>query len=167
MAVQVPADAGRLHASHWPVQSLSQHTASTQCPLLHSASMEQVVPLVARGLHTPPRQKSPVGQSLFVLQPAHWLTPQMPGAQSCVRSEGHSPCPSQNSRSVAVLVVALQDAERHSTVCPGSVQDVVTMPLHVPSQPVPLPGHASRAPTGLPVAGVQVPPLPGKLHASH
>jgi hypothetical protein len=91
----------------------------------------------------------------------------MPGAQSCVRSEGHCPCPSQNSRNVAVFVVPSHDAERHSTVCPGSVQDVVTVPLHVPSQPVPFPGHTGRAPTGLPVAGVQVPALPARLQASH
>jgi hypothetical protein len=39
--------------------------------------------------------------------------------------------------------------------------------LHVPSQPVPLPTHAARGVTGLPVTGEQVPTLFDRLHASH
>lgn len=129
--------------------------------------MEHVVPSLASGLQTPPRQKSPVGQSEFVLQPAHCVAPQMPGAQSCVRLDGHEPWPSQNSRSVAVCAGASQDAARHSTVWPGTVHDVVTTPLHTPSQPVLSPGHAGREPTGGPETGVHVPAVPGTLHASH
>jgi len=30
-----PGDAGKLHASHWPLQSLLQHTPSTQNVELH------------------------------------------------------------------------------------------------------------------------------------
>jgi hypothetical protein len=149
------------------VQSLSQQTRSTQCPLEHSASIEQAEPFCVSGLQMPPRQKSPFGQSLFVLQPAHWVAPQICGAHGWVRTPGQEPSPSQNSRSVAVLFVASHDAGRHSTVCPGTVQDVVTVPLHTPSQPVPSPGHAGREPTGLPVTGVQVPGAVGRLHASH
>jgi hypothetical protein len=47
------------------------------------------------------------------------------------------------------------------------VHEVVTTPLQTPSQPVPSPGHAGRAPTGGPETGVQVPTVPGTLHASH
>ena len=76
--------------------------------------MEHAVPFDASGLHTPPRQKSPFGQSALVLHPVHCVAPQMPGVQSCVRFPGHEPCPSQNSRNVAVFMLASHEAARHS-----------------------------------------------------
>jgi hypothetical protein len=158
---------GWLHASHWPVQSLLQHTPSTQCPVEHSASIEHFVPPPASGLQTPPRQKFEAGQSLFVLQPVHCFVPQTPGAQSCVRGEGQAPDPSQCSTRVATPVFASQDAARHWALCPGNTHAVVTVPSHTPSQPLPLPTHAARGGTGLPFAGEHVPARPGRLHASH
>jgi hypothetical protein len=62
------------------VQSLLQHTLSTQWPLVHSASIEHAVPLPASGLQTPPRQKFPAPQSMLVLQPVHCVAPQIAGA---------------------------------------------------------------------------------------
>jgi hypothetical protein len=156
-----------LQASHCPVQSLSQQTPSTQCPLAHSASIEHFVPAADCGLQTPPRQKSPVGQSAFVLQPVHWVCPQIPGAQSWVRVAGHAPEPLQDSARVATPVVALHDGARHCVLCPGTTHAVVFAPSQAPSHPVPLPMHAVRGATGLPVTGEHVPALFGRLHAWH
>ena len=47
------------------------------------------------------------------------------------------------------------------------MQDVRTAPLQKPSQPVPLPGHVGREPTGLPVTAAHVPSDVGRLQASH
>jgi hypothetical protein len=129
------------------VQSALQHTPSTQCPLVHSASIEHAVPVS------------------LVLQPVHWETPQIPGLQSCVRLTGHAPEPSQNS--VRVATAAAQDGARHWVLWPGTTQAVVWTPLQVPSHPVPFPTHAVRGVTGLPFTGEHVPALPARLHASH
>src|SRR5260221_5801172 len=91
----------------------------------------------------------------------------MPGLQSCVCGAGQEPCPLQTSGSVAVLVVGLHDGGRHWVLWPGTVHDVVTMPLHVPSQPVPSPTQAGRGGSGAPTTAVQTPTLPETLHASH
>jgi hypothetical protein len=147
------------------LQSALQHTPSTQCPLVHSASMEHAVPVPASGLQTPPRQKLPGGHVALVLQPVHWETPQIPGLQSCVRLTGHAPEPSQNSARVATA--AVQDGARHCVLWPGTTQAVVWTPLQVPSHPVPFPTHAARGVTGLPFTGEHVPALPARLHASH
>lgn len=45
-AVQVPFEAGRSHASHWPAQTRLQHTPSMQRPDAHWPSFAQ---LSARG----------------------------------------------------------------------------------------------------------------------
>jgi hypothetical protein len=167
IGVHLPSVPASAHASHWPLQSLSQHTPSTQCELAHSASIEHFVPSPDCGLQTPPRQKSPDGQSAFVLHPVHCVCPQTPGLQSWVRFDGHDPEPLQNSASVATFVFASQAGPRHCRLCPGSVHAVVRTPLQAPSQPVPSPVQAGRAPTGLPVTGEQVPTLFGRLQASH
>jgi hypothetical protein len=147
------------------VQSALQQTPSTQCPLVHSASIEQAVPVPASGLQTPPRQKLPAGQVALVLQPVHWEIPQIPGLQSWVRLTGQAPEPSQNSASVATA--AVHDAARHCVLCPGTTQALVWTPLQLPSHPVPFPAQAARGVTGLPFTGEQVPALPGRLQASH
>jgi hypothetical protein len=149
------------------VQSLSQQTASTQWPLVHSASTEHAVPVPERGLQTPPRQKSPFGQSAFVLHPVHRVTPHTPGLQSCVRASGQAPEPLQYSASVATLAAASHEGLRHWVLWPGTAQAVVCTPSHAPSQPVPFPAQTGRLPIGLPVTGEQVPTLFAKLHASH
>jgi hypothetical protein len=41
---QVPLLVARLHASHWPVQSLLQHTPSAQNPVVHCALEEHDPP---------------------------------------------------------------------------------------------------------------------------
>src|SRR3954468_6785747 len=42
---QVPSEVASAQVTHVPVQALSQHTPSTQKPLLHCASQEQARPL--------------------------------------------------------------------------------------------------------------------------
>jgi len=66
-----------------------------------------------------------------------------------------------------VFVLGSQEGSRHCVFWPGTVQVAVTMPSHLPSQPVPSPTHAGREPTGLPLTAEQVPSLPLRLHASH
>jgi hypothetical protein len=149
------------------VQSLLQHTPSTQCRLVHSVSIEHFVPGSESCLQTPPRQKSPDGQSEFVLQPVHCVLPQIPGLQSWVRFDGQVPEPSQYSGSVAVLVAASQVAARHCVLWPGTAHAVVWVPSQKPSQPVPSPMHVSRGATGLPLTAEHVPALFGRLQASH
>jgi hypothetical protein len=163
---QVPFLPATLHASHWPVQSPSQQTPSTQRRLAHSPSREQSPPIGERGVHTPARQNRLASlHDSSVEQPSHLIGPQIPGAQSCVRTAGQIPEPSQNSCSVAVPLV--QVGARHSWLEPGIVHDCLVTPSHTPSQPVPLPTHAARGETGEPVTAVQVPCAPVKLHASH
>ena len=149
------------------MQSLSQQTPSTQWPVEHSASIEHFVPGPLSGLQTPPRQKEVPPQSALVLQPVHCVFPQMPGAQSWVRTEGHDPEPLHASPSVAMFMVASHDGARHWALWPGTTQAVVSLPSQVPSQPVPSPMHATRGGMGLPLTGEHVPTLLGRLQASH
>jgi hypothetical protein len=160
-----PALPGTLQASHCPMQSLLQQTPSTQWPLRHSPSREHEPPLVPSGLQTPPRQNLPAPHSPSVEQPSHFVGPHTWSPQSCVRAAGQEPVPVQNSASVATPLA--HEAERHWTLEPGSEQDCVLMPLHVPVQAVPSPGQSGRFPTGAPVTAEHVPIEPGRLQASH
>jgi hypothetical protein len=45
-----------LHALHSPLHALSQHTPSTQKPLVHSPPLTQLEPLPSFGTHTEPEQ---------------------------------------------------------------------------------------------------------------
>jgi hypothetical protein len=117
------------------------------------------------GVHTPARQNLPVPHDASVVQPSQAVAPQIPGAQSCVRTAGHEPDPSQEFASVATLFVQL--GGRHCLLGPGIVHDCVVIPSQAPSHPVPSPMHATLGDTGVPVTAVHVPSLPVRLHASH
>jgi hypothetical protein len=62
MGAQVPRCPATLHASHAPVQSVAQHTPSTQRPPRHSASTPQDTPLAFCPTH------APLMQAAFALQ---------------------------------------------------------------------------------------------------
>jgi hypothetical protein len=62
---------------------------------------------------------------------------------------------------------AAQAGARQPTFSPGITQAVVSAPLQVPSQPVPLPGQRGLEAGGAPSTGEHVPTLPGTVHASH
>jgi hypothetical protein len=82
--VQVPRDAGRLHASHWPVQALSQQTPSWQKPLAHSSGALPLhaTPIISLSRQTPAEQYCPLGQRWVLSQlPLHWSVPQTYGVQ--------------------------------------------------------------------------------------
>jgi hypothetical protein len=165
--VQVPA-LPALHASHWPSQAVLQHTPSTQWSLAHSLLREHVAPLVETVVQTPARQNCVAAHSVSTLHPRQLVAPQPVGGQVWVRAAGQVPEPSQNSASVARPALASHEGERHCVVRPGITQACVsTAPSQVPLQPVPLPGHAEREPTGGPVTGEHVPASPGTLQASH
>ena len=70
-------------------------------------------------------------------------------------------------RSVAVSVLMSQVGARHCVVLSGIAQLFGSMPLQVPSQPVPSPMQAVRGATGLPLTAVHVPGAAGRLHAWH
>jgi hypothetical protein len=53
-AEQVPGLLGKLHASHWPEQSLLQQTPSVQNVEVHWFPAVQAPPLPPFGVHTPP-----------------------------------------------------------------------------------------------------------------
>jgi hypothetical protein len=77
--VHVPGDAGKLQASHWPVQALSQQTPSWQKPLAHSSAALPLhsTPRVSLSRQTPAEQYCPPGHGLVLSQlPLHWSVPQ-------------------------------------------------------------------------------------------
>jgi hypothetical protein len=165
-AVQVPTLPDSPHASHWPLQALSQQTPSTQCPDAHWFAPPQVCPCVSSGTQTPAEHQLPLVQSESALQlPAHAVGPQENGVQSCVCSAGHDPAPSQDAESVAV--VPAQEAARQDTELPGKVQDAVCVPSQLPAQRVPSEAQGPRVPCGAPEAGEHVPSLPETSQASH
>ena len=135
-AVHVPTLFGTVHDSHWPVQSVSQQTLSTQWPVPHSKSRVQDVPGGEMGLQVPlPAQKLPAPHCASVAQPVHFVAPQTLGAQGAVVTVGHLPeMPSQTAGSVAIPFVQL--GARHCTELPGIVHANGWMPSHVASQPV-------------------------------
>src|SRR5581483_5042543 len=49
----VPTAPGRLHAWHWPLHALLQHTPSTQLPATHWLAPAQVEPSASFGAHAP------------------------------------------------------------------------------------------------------------------
>jgi hypothetical protein len=84
------------------VQGLSQHTPSTQMPLLQAFPSGQVSPLLRLGAHTLAEQNSVLEQSRLVAQsPAHVVPAHVYGAQLWRNSAGHEPTPSQNASSTA------------------------------------------------------------------
>jgi hypothetical protein len=108
-------------------------------------------------------QNLPVPHCSSVLQPSHAVGPQTCCPQSTVCTAGHEPVPSQFAATVAVPL--LHDGARHCAV--ENVQDLVTTPSQAPLHAEPSPAHAAREPTGLPFTGEHVPPLFGRLQASH
>jgi hypothetical protein len=70
-ALHRPNAAGRLQASHEPLQVVSQQMPSTQWALVHSFDAPQVAPSAFFGWQAPAPQKKPL---------AHWLSAaQVPG----------------------------------------------------------------------------------------
>lgn len=76
----------------------------------------------------------------------------------------HSPFPSHLA--TGVTTPSEQLALAHSVALPGNEQSFPLVPSHFPLQ-VPVPGQASRLPTGSPVTGLHVPTDPDALHDSH
>jgi hypothetical protein len=65
LSEHVPSFPARLHASHWPVQAVLQHTPSMQFPDTHCREDVHVVPLVSLGTQEPPEQYRPA---------THWVS---------------------------------------------------------------------------------------------
>ena len=63
--LQTPA---ALQASHWPVQAVSQHTPSTQCPFAHCVDAPQAAPSARLGTQMPPEQNDVEAQLASVVQ---------------------------------------------------------------------------------------------------
>ncbi len=166
-AVHVPTLPATLHDSHWPLQSVSQQTPSTQLPLLHSTPRAHPEPLSPVGVQTPDvAQNLPAPHCVSVLQPEHLLFehtfwPQSIGALA----GGQLPCPSQNVAGVAWLFV--QVGARHWVDALGTEHCCLLMPSQVPLHDEPSPGQAARGVTGVPVTAEHVPTLPFRLQASH
>jgi hypothetical protein len=51
--VHVPRLPGSAHAWHWPLQGESQHTPSTQKPLVHWFAAAHALPFIACVMQTP------------------------------------------------------------------------------------------------------------------
>jgi hypothetical protein len=111
---QVPVSTPRLHASHWPVQPVSQQTPSTQWPFAHWFEPEQVAPSARSAVQTPAEHQKPLVQSASRVQPlAQAVGPHRFGAQGWVCGAGQRPDPSQLAPRVATPPVQL--ASRHET----------------------------------------------------
>jgi hypothetical protein len=165
---QVPADDGRLHASHWPVQAPSQQTPSTQWPLVHIASRPHAAPRASLASHTPPAHHCVVvgAQSGSTVQPdVQAVAPQACGAHGSVWSAGQWPAPSHDAETVATP--AEHEAARQDLAAPGKAQAVRSVPSQVPPQTVPSDSQARRVPTGAPATAVQVPTRLAWSQASH
>lgn len=144
-ATQVPSLPATSHASHCSPHAVAQQTPSAQKPEVHSASPPHVSPSASRGVHTPAEQNAVALQSPSTVQsPAQSTGPHENGAQSCVRSAGQLPVPTQVSSRTATPPV--HDPVRQTVSAPGNVHPAVVVPSHVPSQPVPSPAHAARPP---------------------
>jgi hypothetical protein len=75
--VQVPALAGTSQASHWPLQSVSQQTPSTQKPLRHSVGPPHCAPGSLFGSQMPAEHQLSDAQSASVVQsPRQVVVPQ-------------------------------------------------------------------------------------------
>jgi hypothetical protein len=165
-ALQVPTEPVMLHASHWPVQPVSQQTPSTQLPDPHWVAPKQALPLPSFAMHSPPPQKKPVVQSVSTEQlVAHAVAPHLYGAHGTELAVGQTPVPPQTAPSVPMPPVQL--GARQIVVTSGYAHSVRLVPLQLPAQLDPSVRHAERPPTGVPVAALHVPSEPAMLHASH
>jgi hypothetical protein len=63
--------------------------------------------------------------------------------------------------------VPWQTASPQVAMLVGKTHAAVRVPLHEPPHTLPSVAHAARVPCGSPVAGEQVPSLPGTSHAAH
>lgn len=71
------------HASHWPLQALSQHTPSTQNPLAQASADAHVAPLELLGLHMPALHHAVAAHAALVVHDSAQSPPmQAWGAQS-------------------------------------------------------------------------------------
>jgi hypothetical protein len=162
----VPTSVATSQASHWPLQALSQQTASTQKPLAHWPGAAHVSPGPILAVQRPPEQKFPVGQSESRVQlPMHCVVPHVKGAQAWVCAAGQLPAPSQAAASVATSFEQL--ALRHEVLEPAYAHVAVSVPLHAPPQADPSVAQAGRVPCGAPLTGAHVPALLPPLQASH
>lgn len=117
-AEHVPAFDGRLHASHWPEQAVSQQTPSMQLPDAHWVPATHAAPLPSFAMHSPPPQNVPDAQSVSAPQVVAQIVPaHLYGAQVVVASAGHLPLPSQAA--AAVATPAEQEAARQLVVPDG------------------------------------------------
>ena len=119
-----------LHAWHWPVHAVSQHTPSTQfldlhwqaevhatplflgvtqalaqhTPPAHWQSLTQPLPSFRKVVHTPLQQMAPPEHGFNASQVQHWPLPLAqqvwPAGQFCVEGTGQLPAPSQLAGSV-------------------------------------------------------------------
>jgi hypothetical protein len=75
--LQVPTLPCALHTSHCPLQAVSQHTPSAQCPVTQSVSAAHCAPAPFFGTQAPALQKFPAEHCAFVVQFArHAVAPQ-------------------------------------------------------------------------------------------
>jgi hypothetical protein len=162
----VPAFPGRLHASHWPPQAVSQQTPSAQLPLTHCPAAPQAWPADFFGSQTPALHQSPAMQSAAELHEARQaVAPHTYGLHACVWIAGHAPAPLQLAASVAVPPE--QEASRHVAPAAGYVQESAFVPLQAPPHSEPSVAQAARRPTGAPITGAHCPARPGTSQASH
>jgi hypothetical protein len=91
-AEHVPSDPCLLHVSQTPpLQAPSQHTPSTQNPVVHSEVPEHCLPLVFFAKHTPEAQNSVAAHWPSFMHPTHTSPAQLPVGQVSVWAAGHAP----------------------------------------------------------------------------
>ena len=153
-------------ASHWPVQARSQHTPSTQLPLVHSIPVWQTAAAAFFGEQAPDAvQNWPVGHGLVAPHPPEHTEAAQRLLLHCMGVGGvQAPAPLHTVGGVALPAVQVPAA--HCVSAAGNVHLVPSVPPQVPLHGA-CPAHAVRVPRGVPITGVHLPGVVGSLQLSH